>query len=739
MKRKNIKLISIAALATITITSCSDSFLEDKKNYEQVGPEVYNDEDGVSGRVNDVYYWSLPSPNSRTYIWQRPSNGLSDDESKSTEEYSGFGKFVDPQNPLLTEVGNVPDYFQGQANNIQTSVWGRIRNINDVIAGISGSTLDEETKNKYLGQVYFFRAWCYYLVFKWYGGIPIITNVYDPVPSSFTPRSTSKETYKFICDDLDEAVRLLTPFTNGGGWTKSTDYGRVTAGTAMALKGRLMLLWASPLFNRSNDLTRWTEAYEYINSSISVMTQCGYGLYGEGNVGTNASEWAHLFAMTEKNPEAVFIQINNYVADGGTPDYSRNNNWEHSVRPANTMGGGGITPSAMLVDLFPMKDGKRPASADTYNKLNGSAYTYDPEFPFVDRDPRFYRTFAFPGVRWAFDGDPTSEQNHNPYKGSDYILWNYMWYENQEQLEDIEGSPYGADALLSNAKGFYVRKRSDDADVNTPCYIFENSGRDFKRSAAPYIEIRYAEVLLNLAEAACGAGHMDVAVEQLKKIRQRVGYTGDCGLDAGLTSDQAACMAAILYERQIELAYEGKRFDDMRRWMLFDGGAVNVAGAPSSWTLTGWGGNTCTWLGVKPLNNQRRENLEFCLKEPYSIGGTSFGADGSNPDPLFNGSSPILTQNERDSYSMDLRNEITTEQEKLKTFYQTYLVRKLKKGDARTSDKINLYIDFKPYYYFMGLSSGALNNNSGIEQTIGWTDSNKGGAAGTFDPLAETE
>ena len=78
-----------------------------------------------------------------------------------------------------------------------------------------------------------------------------------------------------------------------------------------------------------------------------------------------------------------------------------------------------------------------------------------------------------------------------------------------------------------------------------------------------------------------------------------------------MDGDQAKCMAAIMYERQIELAYEGKRFDDMRRWMLFDGGIELPEGAPATWKLTGWGGNTCTYLGFKPLNGQRRENLEF--------------------------------------------------------------------------------------------------------------------------------
>jgi len=731
MKYNNIKLIGTVIVGIMTLLSCSDSFLEEKKDYGQAGPDLYNDIEGASGRVNDIYAWALPSPNSRTYFWQYPANGLADGESKSTEEYCGFGNFVDPQNTLKSELNNVPDYFQGQQK-IKVSVWGRIRNINDAIQGISGSTLSQDVKDEFLGQVYFFRAWCYYLMFKWYGGVPIIEDVKNPDAGSFTPRSTTKETYEFICHDLDKAVELLTPFTTNGGWSDA-NYGRVTAGTAMALKGRMMLLWASPLFNRTNDKSRWDAAYEYINSSIQVLNQCGNHLYGESNPGINASSWAEMFATTAKNPEAVFVQISNDIAPNGRPDYQKNNNWEHAIRPSNTMGGGGITPSAMMIDLFPMKDGKRPATLNTYSSLDVSACTYNPELPFVDRDPRFYRTFAFPGVRWAFDGNPTNASNHNPYNGKDYILWNYVWYENQEQADDIEGKAYGADALLGNAKGFYVRKRSNDADVNSACYVYEQAN-GFKRSAAPYIEIRYAEVLLNLAEAACGAGHMDVAVEQLKKIRKRVGYTEDCGLDANLSSDQAACMAAVLYERQIELAYEGKRFDDMRRWMLFDGGTGKVAGAPSTWTLTGWGGNTCTYLGVKPLNDQRRENLEFRLKAPYEIGSTTYGSDGTTPDPLLKNG---LIQTERDAYAIDLRNDIAVEQEKLIPFYQNYLVRKIKKGDARTADKVNLYTKFEPTYYFLGLNMGAMNLNIGIEQTIGWANTNNGNAPGTFDPLAE--
>lgn len=727
-----LKYISLALLATAMMTSCSDDFLQDKKNYDSVNEDAYNHYSGASGRLDQLYAICLPDINSSPYAYRNVSSGSADDFSKSTEEYSGFSLYVDPQAPLSSQSGNnpVPDYFYG-TNKFDTSAYGRIRNVNDVIRGITNSTLTEEEKNELLGQAYFFRAWCYYQLVKWFGGVPLVKDVLEPTEDSFTPRSTTKEAIEFICEDLDKAAEMLAPFTTNGGWSDTGKYGRVTTAAALALKGRVLLLWASPLFNRANDPKRWNEAYEVIKASIPVINSCGNYLAYEGNPGVNASNWARMF-IEEANPEFIFGTLYNNRSDAtSAADYTKNNGWEHGIRPSNALGGGGKVPSAMMVDLFPMSDGRKPASCATYYKLDASATTYNEDLPFLDRDPRFYRTFAFPGVRWAFSGDPTGEANHNRYKGDVYELWNYVWYAKAEDRDNIESSnKYGPDGLMSNAKGIYVRKRTDDLDVNgSPRYAFM-AANGFKFSAAPLMEIRYAEVLLNYAEAACGAGQMGEAVEQLQKIRQRVGYTGDCGLQAGLAGDQAACMSAILYERQIELAYEGKRFDDMRRWMLFDGGSVAVAGAPSTWTLTGWGGNTCTWLGVAPLNGQRRENLEFRVKASHNngLGGSEYGVNGADPDPL---------ANVERCAAVDLRQPLDEQLEVLAQWYGDNIERNKKKGDAYDSSHSELFISFLPYYYFAGLTQGAQIANQGLPQNIGWADYNNGGAAGTFDPLAE--
>lgn len=371
---------------------------------------------------------------------------------------------------------------------------------------------------------------------------------------------------------------------------------------------------------------------------------------------------------------------------------------------------------------------------------------------FQDRDPRFYRTFALPGFRWAYSGDATQFDPNNPASSTDYTLWNYVWYTDKNDQGNVESSEsYAADNLLNRKSTVYVRKKSDDNDANSPLYNYSNTKGGPFFSAAPLIELRYAEVLLNFAEVACGAGHMDEAVEQLKKIRERVGYTGDCGLQANLTSDQAACMSAILYERQIEFAYEGKRFDDMRMWMLFDGGTQLPTGAPATWKLTGWGGNTCTWLGFKSFNGQRRENMEFRLNDSYGVGGKTFDSD-----PLYTTEVRQLAADEgitekevKAKYTyyqvvakvrpkgVDLRKDLTSQLETLNKWYKTNLVRGLKKGDGYNSQHISEYIDFRPKYYLLGFPAGVSDAAKQLPQTIGWEDYNNGGAMGTFDPLAD--
>ena len=738
--KRTIKYIGFGITAALALSACSEDFLKEKRNYDNVDADIYNYVEGCEGRLNDIYAWCLPIVADVTTTVNRNfpvSMGNADLCAKSTEEYTGFSDFVDPQIELTSMSGTnaIPDFFMGSNNNIQAAVYGRIRNINDCIKGIEGGTLPEAEKEPLLGQAYFFRAWSYFNLFRWYGGVPLITEVMEPVEGNFTPRSSAKATMEFIISDLDKAAKMLASKTMEGGWSAS-NWGRVTTGTALALKGRVLLWWASPLYNRTNDQNRWQQAYTLMKQELDSINACGYGLYQTSN-NVNASDFAAQFLTSGQNPEAVFVTLYNNIEGDGL-DNQKNNRWERDIRPANT-GGGGKGAGLKLIQMFPMADGKVPASTDNYtnpySKLETSTYTMEDLYPFMNRDPRFYRTFAFPGFRWAYNGDASSINPNNPSDGKNFVLWNYVWYTELDDAGNPEnGNSYGADNLLTSKVGVYVRKKSDDLDVNSSNlyqYITgSTNGAAPFYSSAPLIELRYAEVLLNLAEAACNAGDLSYAVEQLQKVRARVGYTADnnYGLQANLTNDQATCMSAILYERQIEFAYEGKRFDDLRRWLLFDGGVnfASIDGAPSTWTLTGWGGNTCTWLGFTPMNSQRRENIEFATADQYGVGGTTFESD------------PLVQAGVVRPAGVDFRQaDIATQLDELKAWYEANLRVTIKYGDARDSQHNLLYMNYRPKYYILGLNASAQNSNKDIPQTIGWQDYNNGGANGTFDPLAE--
>lgn len=561
MKEK-INMFSLKALAVaaiISFTGCSDDFLKDKKVYGSFdGSVVYEYYETAKSRVDYLYRCLLPNATGGSNaLSDIVSAGINDDFSKCTEEYGEYSVFNNPSEILTIQ--SVPDYFY--VINGETSPWGRIRECNDIIEGVTGSaTLTQAEKEELLGQAYFFRAWRYYLLVKMYGGVPIVDHVQNPVigdgngENLVIPRSSTKDCVDFICNDLDLASRYLPVRWEGN------DYGRITSGAALALKGRMLLLYASPLFNRADDQSRWKAAYDANSEAIAALKAGSFGLAYESNGGeNNAKNWAKMFADYTGGSEAVFVTLYNNVSPIAGQNINKYNLWEQGIRPGNINGGGGRTATAEMVDLFPMADGKRPGE---------SIYTYDNEGSkfFMNRDPRFYRTFAFPGVEWKFNsgdvdfsGTTMSGLCPSYYTdGSEYELWNYCWYASAADLADPGRSGYAADKLGTKNRSVYVRKRSNDDPASALNVFTDNSSGDqqgFRRSAAPYMEIRYAEVLLNLAESACGAGgayHAE-GVQALKDVRARVGYTAanNYGLNTDIENDRAKLFAAILYERQI--------------------------------------------------------------------------------------------------------------------------------------------------------------------------------------------
>ncbi|MVM37859.1 RagB/SusD family nutrient uptake outer membrane protein [Spirosoma sp. HMF3257] len=413
---------------------------------------------------------------------------------------------------LINEIGDFGTKLDATNN------YGKIRVINMFLSDVNAGTLPQFTKNKLRAQAQFFRAWRYFDLVRLYGGVPLVLSPLAAVgveakQLAFLPRNTTAECFAQIVSDLDSAMASVP-----GRWSASTDWGRITKGAAAALKGRVLLYAASPQFNPTDDQTKWQTAYTANKQAYDLLTANGFGLH---------ASFDQLWFQEVNNPEAVFITGYNTATGDQT---KKNNGYDNSTRPSYTgTGGGSNQPSWEMVKAFPMLDGKKAGES--------TKYTYSDQLFFKNRDPRFDKTIAYNGATWPLNGNTA------------YKVWTYF---------------VGGKTIESKASntGFYTRKA-----INPTV-----GAGDAQYSGTDWIEIRFAEVMLNLAESAVGINQLDEAYTQLKAIRKRAGIEagtdGLYGLKANMT--RAELFDAILYERQIEFAFEGKRFWDLRRWKLIE-------------------------------------------------------------------------------------------------------------------------------------------------------------------------
>ncbi|QEH43425.1 RagB/SusD family nutrient uptake outer membrane protein [Chitinophaga sp. XS-30] len=286
----------------------------------------------------------------------------------------------------------------------------------------------------------------------------------------------------------------------------NTNLGRITQAAALALKSRVLLLAASPLNNPADDRARWLAAATAARDVISL------GKY------SLAANFNGIFT-NRKSPEVILayqaVQHSNLERQNAPIGY---------VEP--NVSQGYVSPTQQLVDAFPM--------------LNGSAITdagagYDPANPYANRDPRLSATVFYNGMMWLGRAVETFEGGlDNP----------------------------AAEVRVSRRTrtGYYLRK------------FLGNFGTasDYSNQDHNFPIFRYAEILLNYAEAANETDDRDAAYTQLMSIRRRAGLEegadGLYGLKANM--NKMEMREAIRLERRLELAFEEHRYWDLRRWKV---------------------------------------------------------------------------------------------------------------------------------------------------------------------------
>jgi hypothetical protein len=630
--------------------------------------------------VDYVYGLFQPPSNASAWSWNIATGGIQ--LAQTTEEFPGETNWNKVYSSVSYLNAHALNYFGAPLKSgVENNTWTRIRETNLFLDNIDKYGLPEDVRNRLKGQIYFWRAYQYFDLVRLYGGVPLVLHAQDPInaegnESLKVPRSSTTETYAQIYADLDSAINMLP-----GRWTidGNANWGRITSGAAAAFKGRVALTHASPLFNRGDDASRWQKAYEINKAAKALLDANGFGLYKSGNLADGtAFENMLTFEVSgvNTNPEAVIVfGFNNVVSD----QVQKYNGWENAARPREINGGGSLNPTKQMLDAFPMKDGKMPGS---------SSIPFNDTFFYKNRDPRFYKTFAINGQLWPYAQNPR------------FRVWNYKWFSNAGEATPARTT----ETKGANNTGIYIRKATSAASSNAINGNFSTNGID-------QIELRYAEVLLNLAEAAAGIGNTSEAIDLLKAIRERAGITNSDGFYglAGV-SGRDATIAAVLNERKLELAYEGKRFWDLRRWMLFN----NDFG-------------TCTRLGVTPLDGTRRTGVIIAVYKDKTGAGTKYtGTAAQDPFYLPQGTAATLL---KDREPAALPTGVTQDMY-VDTLYKYHfkLIEKTDVDPSTSGWKFKWYNE----YYFFGLNSTIIQNSPYLEQTKGW-DGLYG--AGTFDPL----
>jgi hypothetical protein len=559
---KKLTILSLTAcLMSVMFSSCK-KVLEKQDLGSFTGDQVYNDSTTTKLSIDYIYSQNQPS-------WFGNVGGLSSSVSSLSDEQYGDNVFVKgtATSESVTDLG---------ATNTSGNYF-KIRTINMFIRDVNAGTMEPATKKRFIAQAYFWRAFRYFELVKLYGGVPLVLAPLDAVgeeakKAALLPRNTTSETFAQIARDLDSCIKYI-PVT----WPKNDDYGRITRGAAQAYKGRVLLTFASPEFNTANTASRWQDAYKANTEAIATLSASGFGLYSKFDASMWTTEGSNG-GSTPRNPEAVFATLYNMA----TTDIGQNNNSYPNSTVPKYIGstGGSNLPTWDMALAFPMKDGKDIGTS--------SKYTYNLNTFYKDRDPRFDQTIAYNGANWPLASNPA------------YRLWTY-YYTKNNALTSTESSV--------TASGLYLRK---GIDPTLTLATFQNAGTD-------WIEIRYAEVLLNQAECAAEIGQTQEVYANLTAIRKRAGIeagaNGLYGLTAGMASAQL--VNAVLRERQIELAFEGKRFWDLRRRKLLESTLNGKRRMGVTIALKNTGTNTDYILGTRDAS--ANTNLDALYTTNFTV------------------------------------------------------------------------------------------------------------------------
>ena len=523
---KNLLYKLIAFSFAIVIVSCNKDFLNKKSPTEFSGSDEWGDPALTATFINGIYN-EIPA-------------GLAMNAGNVDESRSRDADGLNFNNMIITQ-------DDGEYGN-WTGSYRAIRHCNVALENISKASFDPTLidgvtlKDRMLGEVHFLRAYFYFRLTNYYGGVPIIKNVYGLNDSFKIAQSSYADCINFVVSDLDSAASLLPVIQSGD------NDGRATKGAALSLKSRVLLYAASDLHNPQKNgsvtsgfshpellgytdgdaASRWKAAQDAAKAVIDMGV---YSLYKPNPASAEEAtqNYSDLFTST-KSVEDIFVKYSSASTGGGY------NGW--GIAPNGWYGNGGVGALNDLVDAYNMADGSK------FERSNPAEAAQ----PYKNRDPRFYATVLFEGNKYR--QRPPDLVAYDPIGVGQFGTWE-TW--SNGAMVPV----YGLDTRNSIANSW------NGNECGATMLKFLNKSVDIQKGYQDLTLrwIRYGEILLNYAEASIELGQEDEGKVYLNMLRKRA-FMPD------ISTTGSALMADYRNERRIEMVYEDQRFFDVRRWMI---------------------------------------------------------------------------------------------------------------------------------------------------------------------------
>lgn len=553
-------LYALATSLLLSVASCTDYL--DKAPESVISPDdAYKNFRNFQGFVERMYHIT---PDLAKHYWVSSFNWGEDEVITigNGEYLMGFS----------IDRGNYRDYigkgasfldrnWSPEGDRFQKSIWGgswygiRVANMGlQALADGKMTDASQEERNLIEGQLYFMRAWFYFQLTQYWGGLPYIDTVLPSDEPLTLPRETYRENAEKMAADFRKAAELLPvdwDNTDPGRNTLDKNDLRANKIWALAMLGKTYLYAGSPLMTngingpRTYDAEMCKKAADAFGQLLS-MVESGQTQYAL----VDFKDYSSLFYTIQQG----WLMPGGSEAIIRSPTYGADSYWRqmNSYQPSPMANGDGIVlaPAANYVNYYGMANGL---------PLNDPESGFDKTHPWKGRDPRFYNDIIYDGVKVVSGTitDPSDE------------VWRYA--------NLYTGGNYVSDPRTVSRTG-YLNYKFIPLGAN----IWDNT---YGYSYATHFHlswVRLADVYLMYAEAAAqgygspsgkASGYAKNAAEALNRIRERAGVEP---LADKYTTNLEGFMSELRRERAVELAFEGHRFNDLRRWLLLTEYPYNI-------------------------------------------------------------------------------------------------------------------------------------------------------------------